>query len=170
MHPGTASYNIPTALRVRGRLNIEWLRECAQAIVDRHEVLRTTFVEQSGDPMPVVHAGMRLNVPVADLSGLAPGAREAELQRLIDTDCRQPFDLAQGPLLRLTLVDLGEEGHVLLFCVHHIVADGGSMQVIRRELLARYKAKATGSDLELPPLAVQYGDYAAWQRQKLESE
>jgi amino acid adenylation domain-containing protein len=170
MRPGTASYNIPMALRVRGKLNVEWLRESVQATMDRHEVLRTTFVQQSGVPTPVVHAQMQLDVPVVDLSDLDIEARDAKLQRHIEADCKAPFDLENGPLLRLTILDLGDEDSVLLFCVHHIVADGGSMQVIKNELHARYKAKIAGSQLELAALAVQYGDYAAWQREKLDDE
>ncbi|MGE6764044.1 non-ribosomal peptide synthase/polyketide synthase, partial [Corallococcus interemptor] len=168
--PGDASYNIPTALRLTGRVDVESLRRAFEALVARHDALRTTFRESQGQAAQHIHAPGTWALPLINLSTLPEATREAEAQRKVDADARQPFDLRNGPLLRTALVRLAEEEHLLLVTMHHIVSDGWSMGVLVRELVAFYEAFSTGQTPTLPPLPVQYTDFAAWQRNWLQGE
>ncbi|HEY7768639.1 condensation domain-containing protein, partial [Longimicrobium sp.] len=125
---------------------------------------RTVFAVEDGEPVQVVRAAAPFVLPVADLRGLPAAAREAEVLRLASTEAARPFDLAAGPLLRALAVRLEEDGWALLLAMHHIVSDGWSMGVLIREVSALYNALAEGREAGLPELAVQYADYAAWQR------
>ena len=141
----------------------------------RHEALRTTFRPVEQGAVQVVHPAAPARLPVLDLTGLAPEAREHEARRLAREDAERPFDLERGPLLRATLVRLADEEHVLLLTMHHIVSDGWSMGVLFRELLTLYEAFSRPSGAArpaspLPPLAVQYADFAVWQRGWLRGE
>ncbi|HEX6041076.1 amino acid adenylation domain-containing protein, partial [Longimicrobium sp.] len=162
MEPGRASYTLSSALRVTGPLDAAALERALGRVVLRHEALRTTFVEVDGAPAQVVAPFAGFPLPVEDLSGLEDGARAAAARRRGAEEAERPFDLAAGPLFRARLLRLAAEEHVLLTCIHHIVCDRWSMDVLRRELAALY-ADPDG----LPPLPVQYGDYAAWQRDHL---
>ncbi|RKG95356.1 non-ribosomal peptide synthetase, partial [Corallococcus carmarthensis] len=168
--PGDASYNIPTALRLKGQVDVESLRRAFEALVARHESLRTTFHEQEGQATQHIHAPDAWTLPLVDLASLPEVQREAEAQRRITKEANQPFHLEQGPLLRTALVRLAAEEHLLLVTMHHIVSDGWSMSVLVRELLAFYEAFSTGKTLSLPPLPVQYADFAERQRQWLQGE
>ncbi|NOK21667.1 non-ribosomal peptide synthetase, partial [Corallococcus carmarthensis] len=168
--PDDASYNLPVALRLIGRLDVEALRRAFEVLVDRHEALRTTFFEQEGQPFQRIHAPAAWALPVEDLSGLEESSREAETLRLATREARQPFHLVHGPLLRTTLLRLNEETHVLLMTMHHIVSDGWSMGVLVKELAASYAAFSAGREPTLAPLPVQYADFALWQRQWLQGE
>ncbi|HEV2735978.1 MAG TPA: amino acid adenylation domain-containing protein, partial [Longimicrobiaceae bacterium] len=164
MEPGNPAYNIPYALRLRGALDVDALRRSLEALVKRHEPLRTVFAEHAGEPVQVIRAGAPPAFGVLDLSGL-PDA-EGEARRLAGEEALRPFDLARGPLLRTTLLRVGADDHVLLFTVHHIVSDGWSRDLLVRDVTALYAAR--GGDAGLPPLPVQYADYAAWQRARLD--
>ncbi|WP_420127100.1 amino acid adenylation domain-containing protein [Longimicrobium sp.] len=169
LEPGSAFYNLPFALRLRGALNVDALERGLGEIVRRHDALRTVFVEQGGTTRQVIapFAGFRLTIK--DLAHLPGEAREAEVQReLIAESLERPFDLSAGPLFRASLLRLGAEEHVLLLGQHHIVSDGWSMGVLYRELAALYEAYRDGREPPLPELAVQYADYAVWQREQLE--
>jgi amino acid adenylation domain-containing protein len=168
----TALYNIPAALRLAGPLDAAALERALGEVVCRHEALRTVFrAAGGGEPVQVILPAPRPYVlPVADLRGLAPGAREAELERRARDDARRPFDLATGPVFRAELVRLGEEDHALLLCMHHVASDGWSMGVLYRELGDAYGAFAGGRPSPLPALPVQYADYAAWQHRHLRGE
>ncbi|RKH08209.1 amino acid adenylation domain-containing protein, partial [Corallococcus sp. CA053C] len=168
--PDDASYNLPAALRLSGRLDVEALRRAFEALVARHEALRTTFFEQEGQPFQRIHAPATWALPVEDLSALDAAASEAETLRLATREARQPFHLVHGPLLRTSLLRLSEEAHVLLVTMHHIVSDAWSMGVLVKELAASYAAFSAGQEPSLPPLPVQYADFAAWQRQWLQGE
>jgi len=164
--PGSAGYNVPGALRLRGRLDAAVLERCFGEVLRRHDTLRTTFEEHDGEPIQRVHERVELTLPLEDLSALAPAEGEARVRELVRLEAGQPFDLARGPLVRGRLVKLAEE-HVLLFTTHHIVSDGWSMGVLAREITALYGAYVAGQDSPLEELPIQYTDYAAWQREWL---
>ncbi|NOK14931.1 non-ribosomal peptide synthetase, partial [Corallococcus exercitus] len=168
--PDDASYNLPVALRLLGRLDVEALRRSFEALVARHEALRTTFFEHEGQPFQRIHAPAAWALPVEDLSSLDDAAREAQTLRLATREARQPFHLVHGPLLRTALLKLSADSHVLLVTMHHIVSDGWSMGVLIRELASFYEAFSGGRAPTLPPLPVQYADFALWQRQWLQGE
>src|SRR5215213_423074 len=170
MKPGTTAYNISTAVRLTGWLNVETLGRSLEEIVRRHEVLRTTFAAVDGEPVQVISAVTDVELPIEDLSALPEAEREEAVQRWVHEAAREPFDLERGPLFRAGLLRLSEEEHVLLVTMHHVVSDGWSMGVFWRELGALYEAFLRGepSPLEEPP--VQYADYALWQRQWLSGE
>jgi amino acid adenylation domain-containing protein len=170
LEPGAAAYNMPAAVRLTGRLNVEALARALSEVERRHEVLRTVFVEEGGEPRQVVREHAPLSLTVEDLSGLPVGEREAELRARIETEAARPFDLARGPVWRSSLLRLGEEEHVLLLTMHHIVSDGWSIGVLVREVGEFYEAFLRGEDSPLAELPVQYADYARWQREWLQGE
>ncbi|MET0398368.1 MAG: amino acid adenylation domain-containing protein, partial [Longimicrobiaceae bacterium] len=170
LDPAGSAYNLPYPLRLRGALDLSVLRASLDALVRRHESLRTTFSEEDGKPVQVVHPPVRVPLPGVDLSGLPAEARQAEAKRLVGAESMRPFDLARGPLLRGTLVRLDGEDHVLLFNMHHIVSDGWSMQVLVREVSVFYGAFSRGEEPKLPELPVQYADFAVWQREWLSGD
>ncbi len=168
--PGSSTYNVPLALRLRGGLRLALLERALTEIVRRHEALRTVFASVGGEPVQVVRAPAPAGVPVVDLRGLPEAAREAELRRLAAEESARPFDLAEGPLLRTAAVWLGESEWAVLFTLHHIVSDGWSMGVLVNEVSELYGALHEGREPGLPELPVQYADYAAWQRAWLAGE
>ncbi|HEX8189579.1 MAG TPA: amino acid adenylation domain-containing protein, partial [Pyrinomonadaceae bacterium] len=167
LEPESTVYNLPTALRIKGRLDVGALRRTLQEIVRRHEALRTTFRMRKGGPVQVVAPALEAELPVVELGRLPEAEREAEAARLAAEEARQPFDLERGPLLRAKLLRLDEESHVALFTMHHIVADGWSVGVLVREVGALYEAFSKGDAPALAELPIQYADYAVWQREYL---
>jgi len=165
-----AAYNIHYALRLQGRLDRAALRASLEEIVRRHEALRTTFPARAGRPVQVIAPALTVPLPEVDLSGLPETERENRARELANEEARRPIDLATGPLLHATLLQLAAEDHVLLLTIHHIVADGWSMGVLSRELTALYRAFARREPSPLPELAIQYADFSAWQRQWLRGE
>ncbi|MFL5542922.1 MAG: amino acid adenylation domain-containing protein, partial [Longimicrobiaceae bacterium] len=170
LQPGSGFYNIPVALRLSGALDVEALERALGEVVRRHEALRTTFEEQGGGPVQVIAPADGFRLAVDDLSPLEEAEREAEVRRRATADAVRPFDLAAGPLFRAALLRLDSEDHVLLLCMHHIVGDGWSLEVLFRELSALYEAFRDGRESPLPGLPVQYADYAVWQREQLRGE
>ncbi|HET7230272.1 MAG TPA: amino acid adenylation domain-containing protein, partial [Longimicrobium sp.] len=170
MEPGAATWNIPFPVRLRGTLDVPALERALNGLRERHESLRTTFAERDGVAVQVIHPFARVALPVDDLSGLDAGAREAELARRAHADANTGFDLVAGPLFRARLLRLAADEHALLICLHHVVTDGWSMGVISRELNALYAAFTTGAPNPLPAPALQYADFAAWQRETLAGE
>ncbi|WP_020479985.1 non-ribosomal peptide synthetase [Mastigocladopsis repens] len=174
LQPGSASYNLSRAVRLQGTLNVAALEQSFNEIVRRHEVLRTTFTAVDGQPVQVIAPTLSIKMPVVDLRELPQDAREAETQRLAKLEAQRSFDLTTGPLLNATLLQLAEEEYVLLFTMHHIVADGWSAGVIVREVAELYTAYcrdvASESSTLLPELPIQYADFAVWQRQWLQKE
>ncbi|WP_432010894.1 non-ribosomal peptide synthase/polyketide synthase [Streptomyces cucumeris] len=169
LQPDEAGYNSAVALRLTGVLDRPALSRALDGLVARHEALRTTFEESGGRPVQVVSEPAPLPLSVVDLGGAADGA--AELDRLLLQEYSRPFDLRTGPLLRTLLIRVADEAHVLLLTAHHIVTDGWSMGVLTDELCALYGAEATpGSVDPLPPVPVQYPDFAVWQRDRLSGE
>jgi myxalamid-type nonribosomal peptide synthetase MxaA len=165
---GQIAYNIPTALRLTGRLEVPVLERAVNEIIRRHEILRTRFGTAGGQPVQIVAPELRLAVGIHDLTGLRESGREAEVVRRAREDGDRPFDLAQGPLLRINLLCLGEQDYVLLFTLHHIVSDGWSAGILFGEFAALYRAFREGQPSPLPDLALQYGDFAHSQRHWLQ--
>ncbi|HVG43628.1 MAG TPA: amino acid adenylation domain-containing protein, partial [Longimicrobium sp.] len=170
LEPGSASYNIPAALRLAGALDAAALERALGEVVRRHEALRTTFTEVDGSPVQVIAPFGGFALPVEDLSGLGEVDREAAVRRRAGEEARRGFDLSAGLLFRVALLRLGEEDHVLLLSIHHIVSDEWSMGVLFRELWALYTAYREGRESPLPEPPVQYADYAVWQREQLAGE
>jgi amino acid adenylation domain-containing protein len=170
LESGSAFYNIPVAWRLRGVLDEAALERALGEIVRRHEALRTIFAEADGAPVQVIAPFGGFALPVEELSSLSDADREAAVGRRAGEEARRAFDLSAGPLFRAVLLRLGAEEHVLLLTVHHIVSDGWSMGVLYRELSALYEAYRQGGESPLPELAVQYADYAVWQREQLSGE
>jgi amino acid adenylation domain-containing protein len=168
LQPGTAAYNLPLALRLRGVLALPALAATLDEIVRRHEVLRTTFPGTDGEPRQVIAPPGPVPLPVVDLSGLS--APEPEVERLLTAEARRPFDLAAGPLLRVRLLRLAAEDHVAFLDLHHIIGDGWSFGVLIREIAALYPAFLAGRPSPLPDLPIQYADFSAWQRRQLQGE
>ncbi|HSS48512.1 MAG TPA: amino acid adenylation domain-containing protein, partial [Thermoanaerobaculia bacterium] len=164
LEPGGSSYSVPAPLRLEGRLDVAALEAALREEVRRHEALRTTFPEVDGRPVQRISPPPALLLPVVDLAGVPAPLREAEQRRLAAEDARRPFDLARGPLLRAALLRCSGEEAVLLLNLHHIVADGWSAGLLVRELAALYGAALAGEPSPLPELAVQYADFARWQR------
>nr|QEO74316.1 AMP-dependent synthetase and ligase [uncultured bacterium] len=169
LEPGSPLYNQASAIRFRGELDGAALEQCLNEIVRRHEVLRTVFTNHEGHPRQVIIPSLTVPLRRYDLCDLRGDERESELRRLMDAEGRLPFDLARGPLLRVTLIRLGETEHVLLFTTHHIVSDGWSMGVLIREAGILYDSFARGADPTLAELPVQYSDYALWQASQEEN-
>ena len=168
--PDSPLYNLAAAVRLQGPLDVAALERSLGEIVRRHEALRTTFLTVDGRPRQVISAEPLLPMPVIDLRVVAEVAREENLQRLLSDEAQKLFDLARGPLFRVLLVTLGEQEHVLLLTVHHIVSDAWSVGVLIEELRALYAAFHAGEPSPLPELPFQYVDYAVWQRQWLKGE
>ncbi|MEO5730391.1 MAG: amino acid adenylation domain-containing protein, partial [Byssovorax sp.] len=171
LEPGSVPYNMPAALRLRGALDEAALAHVFGEVVRRHEVLRTTFAEHEGRPVQVIHPpGAAWALPRVDLSLLPEASREAAARQRAVAEAGLPFDLTTGPLLRTTLLRLAVDEHVLLVTMHHIVSDGWSIGVLVHEVAALYRAYHDGRPSPLPELAIQYADFAAWQRRWLTDE
>jgi amino acid adenylation domain-containing protein len=168
--PDSPAYNIPTVMKAQGRLDREALRWSFQQIVIRHDVLRTTFLVKDSDPVQVVADESALVFEEIDLSRLSPERRNAEANRLVARWRNAPFNLAQDSLLRVILLKMAEEEHIMLTCIHHIVSDGWSMGVLTRELGEFYEAHVTHREPRLSPLPIRYGDFAVWQRAHLQGD
>jgi len=170
LDPNDVSYYVPRALRFRGPLDAGLLEKTFTEVIRRHEILRTTFPSVGGVPVQRVHPPEPFRIPVTDLRGLPEAEREAEVRRRIDEEGRRLFDLERGPLLRLSLMRLGEQEHVLILVEHHLIHDGWTQGVLVREFLEIYEAFGRGEASPLPELPVQYADFAWWQRRWLRSE
>ena len=171
--PGSFIYNIPSAVHLQGRLALPALMQSIHALLCRHETLRTTFVAKEGRPMQAVTARVAIpaiTLPLLDLSSLVEAERVLALQSISEAEAHRPFDLAHGPLLRLTLLRLEPEEHRLLLTFHHSIADGWSIPLFFREFNLLYAAFSTGKPSPLAELPVQYADYAVWQREWLQGE
>ncbi len=171
LDPGNTSYNIPAAVHIRGYLDVAALENAISAIIQRHEALRTSFSSQAGVPVQIISAQGETRLPLVDVqmgsSDLIP-EQSPEVMELIRQEVQKPFNLATGPVARALLLRLNYEAgrveYVLVFTLHHIVADGWSLGILVREVGATYSAFRSGADIVLPPLTIQYADFAAWQR------
>ncbi len=170
LEPGDPSYNIPAALRLRGRLEAGVLEACLGEVLRRHESLRTSFAAVAGGAVQVVAPARPVTLPEADLRALAAPALEREARRLALREVLRPFDLSRGPLLRARLLRLAEDESLLLVTMHHVISDAWSLGILIRELASLYRAFRKGDPSPLPELEIQYPDFARWQRQWLQGE
>tara|TARA_R110001583_G_scaffold75188_5_gene207275 strand:+ start:3504 stop:14609 length:11106 start_codon:yes stop_codon:yes gene_type:complete len=170
LDPQSSAYHITGALTLNGSLDPEALRSSFAALISRHEALRTVFRDDGeGGAMQVLQAESNFVLHEVDLVHMPKGERKAAIDNQIDRLCNDPFDLEQGPLLRVGLLRLAEEKHLLVVAMHHIVSDGWSMQLIINEFSADYASRVTGEAWQPPALPIQYADYALWQRQWMEA-
>jgi acyl carrier protein len=167
---GDAAYNIATALRLSGYLDLDALERSLTEIAHRHDSLRTTFAQVDGQPFQLISEANTIKIAQLDLSDFAEQEREAEVRRLSHEQARLPFDLSAGPLWRVLLFRLQPEEHVLLLTMHHIITDGWSFGIFARELVALYQAFSQNEPSPLAELPIQYADFAAWQRNWLRGE
>ncbi|MCJ9704400.1 condensation domain-containing protein, partial [Bradyrhizobium sp. SHOUNA76] len=168
IQPGGSEYNIPASLRFKGELNLDALERSLSELVRRHETLRTRAGLENGAPAQFVEADIRIDLILTDLSALAGEDQSAEFRRQLADLTRTPFDLATAPLFRSALLKLSEQEHALLLVLHHMIFDGWSLGILISELSTLYSAYAQGEKPSLPPLPIQYADYAIWQRQRLQ--
>jgi len=165
---GTPFYNIPANLHISGSLNVGVLEQSINEIIHRHEILRTTFTMMDNEPVQVITPMLTITVPVIDLQRVHENEKTDKVRKLAAEEVKSPFNLAEGPLLRVTLLRLGEDEHVLLVTMHHIISDGWSRPIFSRELSALYEAFSSGKPSPLPELPIQYVDYTSWQRELLQ--
>ncbi|MEH1775232.1 condensation domain-containing protein [Nostoc sp.] len=170
LEPNSTTYNLPFAVRLTGTLNMPALEQSLNEIVQRHETLRTTFAIVNGQPIQVITPTLTLKLSVVDLQEYPITKQEAEVLRLAVQESQLLFNLAQGPLLRTTLLHLSEKQYVLLFTMHHIVSDGWSIGLLIKEVTALYEAFCKGQPSPLSELPIQYADFAAWQQNWLQGE
>src|SRR5689334_2278424 len=168
LEPRNPFYNLPQVISIKGNLNVEALQRTLSELVNRHEALRTIFSDGPDGPVQIVAKTASIAVPIIDLSSVPASAHDATVSKLADEEARRPFDLSAGPLLRASLLAFDSNTHVLFLTMHHIVSDGWSLGVLFRELAAIYKAFAGGEPSPLPPLPIQYADFAVWQRESLQ--
>jgi amino acid adenylation domain-containing protein len=170
LQPGNPLFNVPVVLAMKGRLDIDSLERSFTEIVRRHEVLRTVFSEREGEPSQTILPATAFHIPRLDLQRTDAISRSEEVRRLCQDEAQGPFDLRRGLLLRASLLCLAEEDHLLMLTMHHIAADEWSTSVVAEELTEFYSAFVAGRDPALPELAIQYADFAVWQRQRLSGE
>ena len=170
LEPGSLAYNVPFGVELKGPLKLDLVSQTLRAMVRRHETLRTTFVAVDGQPKQIVNPNDEIALTVTDLTEVPPAERDVLVRRLIDKCKRRPFDLVRGPLFRSVLLRLDPLEHVLLVDLHHIVADNWSTSILVREFVSIYAAYDEQRPAALSELAIQYGDYAFWQRQSLKDE
>ncbi len=170
LEPGNSTYNMPAAVRLSGRVNLDALHSSLNEIVRRHEVLRTSFPSSEGEPRQYIDEYSELRPEVIDLINSDEAEREQKLELILEEETRRGFDLSSGPLIRAKLIKMGEDEHVLIVVMHHIVSDGWSMEVMVREFTHLYEALSQGRESSLAELEIQYADYAVWQREWLQGE
>ncbi len=164
LEPGSPLYNIPAVLRLKGNLNISALEQSFKEIIKRHEVLRTVFSEEKGEAVQIVSESFSFKIDQTDLKGTPEAERGQTLRRHAAEESVKPFQLNSGPLLRVSLLSFSATDHALLVTMHHIISDNWSTGIFVHEIMQFYSALVQGQKPQLPPLAVQYADFAAWQR------
>jgi Condensation domain/Phosphopantetheine attachment site len=170
LNPGSASYNVPLAVRFNGALSPEILEQTLTEIVRRHEILRTRFVSEKGHAYQAILPAEPVTVPLVDLSDLEPDEQQRIADGLIAEEENQSFDLSTGKLFRAVLIKLGTEEFIFSMTMHHIISDAWSQGVLMREFQSLYTAFKEGVDSQLPELELQYADFAVWQRNWLQGE
>ena len=170
LEPGTSLYNMGSTVRLKGPLNLKVLEQCLNTVISRHESLRTCFDIVDGYPVQVIKEYQPASLKVTDLSGLPEGERELEARRLAGMEDGKGFDLVHGPLMRVGVLRISDEDHVLVLIMHHIISDAWSMKVFINEMVTLYTASLAGKESPLAELSIQYADFAAWQRQGLQGE
>ena len=164
MEPGSTVYNMPAAFRLVGPLDREMLQQSLAQLMQRHASLRTQFVQVGDQPMQLIQSNFAVPLTLVDLSAMAVTERETRLRHVVNEAAERPFDLSHGPLFQVTLIQTAAQEHVLLLNCHHIISDGWSLSVLARDLGQLYTAQVAAQPTSLPPLPLQYTDYAQWQR------
>ncbi|ACK73821.1 amino acid adenylation domain protein (plasmid) [Gloeothece citriformis PCC 7424] len=170
LQPDSCAYNIPAAVHLKGNLNLDALSQSMNKIINRHEALRTIFHSTETEPCQVILPSLNFEFPLIDLSEFSNTEQDKKVQEAIAQACRSPFDLTQAPLMRGLLLRLNDEEYIFALIIHHIVTDGWSMEVLIKELGMLYTALSNGEPLSLPPLPIQYADFAVWQRQWIQGD
>jgi amino acid adenylation domain-containing protein len=169
LNPGSASYNVPSAFFLKGPLRLDCLEASLAQVIRRHETLRTTFFAVDGEPQQRIAEQQAPYLELVDLAHVLVEQRYSEAVRMATEEARKPFDLVKGPLLRTSVYRLGDEEHLLLLVMHHIVTDGWSLQILFRDVGSEYGRLVTGTANQSPELSIQYFDFAIWQRKALET-
>lgn len=170
INPRDVTYNIASALRIRGALNLGVLEKVFATLVQRHETLRTRFANVDGEPFQVIDTFERWTLPLIDISDLDADAQQQRVMAEVHAETLTPYDLAQGPLFRPHLLRLDDNHHILLAGMHHIISDAWSMDVLVKEIGILYMAFSAGMASPLPPLPIQYADFSVWQRQQMAAD
>jgi amino acid adenylation domain-containing protein len=170
LEPGTAAYNLVRAFRISGPLDVPALSLAVEAVVKRHESLRTVFDSVDGNTRQIVLSDVQVTIPVLDLAGIPHDTREPEALRIASEEGKKPFDLTRGPLFRAVLIRLGPDQYLLVLVMHHIITDGWSIAILFRELTRCYQAITNHQDANLPELPLQFTEYAHWQRKYMTGE
>ncbi|HTU35031.1 MAG TPA: condensation domain-containing protein [Candidatus Acidoferrum sp.] len=170
LFPASPMFQLPACLHLAGPVSEQVLEESFQRVIDRHEILRTTFDEIDGELAQIVAPSAAFSLPVTTVEGVPEQRRESHLRELIRGEAQQLCDLRRGPFLRGRLFRIGPQEHVLTITAHHLVADGWSQGIFQKELWSIYEALIQNREPELPDLAIQYGDFAAWQKDWLETD
>lgn len=170
LEPGSSAYIIPGAVRVRGLMNVEALRQALGEMNRRHESLRTSFPLIDGQPVQKIHPPSMPALNEVDLTHLPETEREDQARGIALSEVQKPFDLAAGPLMRVALLKLGEQDHVLVSAMHHIISDGWSMGIFNREIARVYQSLCDGLVMPVEQPPIQYADYSVWQREWLSGD
>jgi amino acid adenylation domain-containing protein len=170
LEPGNSAFNMPAAIRIKGKLNLDCLEQALNEILVRHEILRTNFETKDSQPVQIISPLKKLPLTIKDLSWLSSEEQSLEARKLADEEAKRPFDLRTDLLIRATLLKLNDNEHVFLLTMHHIISDGWSVSVFAREFNALYNAFLKGEPNPLHPLQIQYADFAQWQREWLQGE
>jgi len=165
---GSNEYNLPEAFRLKGKLNVSALTQAFNALITRHETLRTRFIEHEGQACQVIEPQITFSLPLEDLSHLNPEQQQVAIESAIHQEWLEPFNLSNGPLIRARLIQLNSQEHLLLRTQHHIISDGWSSGVFNQEFAHYYAAYAQNFPPNLPPLPIQYADFSLWQRKWLD--
>lgn len=168
--PCNPTFHIPVAMRLEGELSALVLEQCFKLLIERHEILRTTFSEIDGEFMQIIRNACPFKLEVMSLEGIGVEGGSSRLQAIVQTEVKRPFDLASLPLFRALLCRLNSREHVLVVTIHHVLADAWSVQVLQRELWTAYESLKSGQPVSLTPLHLQYGDFSVWQRESVGSE
>jgi amino acid adenylation domain-containing protein len=170
LESGSPFYNIPVAIRLKGELNTAVLEKCVNEIVQRHEILHTSFVQIDREPAQIIVDKLTIPLTITDLAYLSQAEQEKQVSLLIDQDVERAFDLGTPPLLRLNIFRLSPEDQLLLAVMHHIISDGWSLGIFVHELTTLYAAFSAGKASPMLPLQIQYSDYSIWQREWLSGD
>ncbi|MCU7516048.1 MAG: amino acid adenylation domain-containing protein [Ignavibacteria bacterium] len=168
--PGSPYYNIPSAMRIKGKFNIAAFKSAIEEIARRHESLRTNFSTVEGKPVQVISKGVKVPFDIIDLKSLAEAEKGPEVSRLLTEKAKHSFNLSSEPLIRITVLEIAPEDHVVMVVMHHIISDGWSMGVLVQEMSALYNAYSFGRPSPLDELTLQYADYSLWQKEFLQGE
>jgi aspartate racemase len=170
LDPNSPAYNIPIPLRLEGAINLSALEQSFNEILRRHEVLRTTFQIIDGQPRQVITPNLEISIHFINLDSLPTDERETAARNLANEEAQHPFDITQGPLVRVQLIRISEVNHILMWNIHSIVCDGSSADIFFQELISLYRAFATGQPSPLADLLIQYADFVHWQRHYLQGD